>query len=296
MNRPSLRHPACLTALAIMVACSLGMTSVIRAFGLYLQKKEVHPDSGRMLHAITPRTANWTRLGEDDVFPNDIITELGTTNYVSRRYIERDPPPHRAPYVLDFHAAYYTGMIDTVPHVPDRCFIGGGMQRMASAQVIPIRLDDSDWVAVTDVPSKWAGEVYTTRLSSEYGDGRGRRVTLPRKPHDLKMRLGHYADSAGRDIWAGYFFIANGGHVASAEGVRLLAFNLTDDYAYYLKVQVTSTQVRSEEEFAAVATSLLNDLMGEIMWCVPDWLLVDRGDWPPDNPRRGAGRAEGGTK
>ncbi len=275
-----------------MVVCSLGMTTVIRAFGLYLQKKEVEADSGRKLHSITPRTANWIRVGDDDELPNDVVDELGTTNYVSRRYVERNPPADRPPYVLDFHAAYYTGMIDTVPHVPDRCFIGGGMQRMSAAELVELDLNDSTWVEVTQgVPEKWKGQIFTTRLSSDYGDGRGRRVILPRDPHDLRMRVGHYADQAGRDIWAGYFFIANGGHVASAEGVRLLAFNLTDDYAYYLKVQVTSHQVRSAQELATVTQSLLRELMGEIMWCAPDWLAVDRGDWPPDNPRRQGSKA-----
>ena len=30
---------------------------------------------------------------------------------------------------------------------------------------------------------------------------------------------------------------------------------------------------------------LLNDLLGELMTCVPDWNKVQRGEWPPDNPR-----------
>lgn len=282
----NLRHPAFLAAAGIMAICSLGMATVMRAYGVYLQKRPVQANSGRMLHSITAETKNWIRLGEDDELPNDIVEELGTTNSVSRRYVEKHPPSGRDPHVLDFHAAYYTGMIDTVPHVPERCFVGGGMQRVASVQIVPLRLDDDAWMEVSDAPEKQRGELFTVRLSNDYGEGRGRRVLLPRKPHDLKLRVGRYSDRFGRDIWAGYFFVANGGHVSSAEGVRLLAFNLTDDYAYYLKVQVTSTQVDSAEELAEVTASLLNELMGEIMWCVPDWLTVERGEWPPDNPRR----------
>ena len=66
----------------------------------------------------------------------------------------------------------------------------------------------------------------------------------------------------------------------------MLAFNLTDDYAYYLKVQVGSTDVSSAAELGEVASSLLSDLLGEIMTCVPDWPKVQDGRWPPDNPKR----------
>jgi hypothetical protein len=85
---------------------------------------------------------------------------------------------------------------------------------------------------------------------------------------------------------AGYFFIANGSAVAGADGVRLLAFDLKNDYAYYMKVQFTSMQAESPEELAEVASSLLDDLLGEMMLCVPDWIDVLAGRWPEDNPRR----------
>ena len=91
---------------------------------------------------------------------------------------------------------------------------------------------------------------------------------------------------------AGYCFIANGGWVSSAEGVRFLAFNLTDDYAYYLKVQVGSADVESPEELAGLAGSLLDDLLGELMTCVPDWPRVMGGQWPPDNPKRAQTRGD----
>jgi len=69
----------------------------------------------------------------------------------------------------------------------------------------------------------------------------------------------------------------------------MLAFDLSDDYAYYLKVQVTSQAVHSAEELGEVSSSLLNDLIGDIMYCLPDWVEVDRGLWPLDNPRRKSG-------
>ena len=135
------------------------------------------------------------------------------------------------------------------------------------------------------------------KASNDWGETGGARVTLPRKPHDIKMRAMNFIDSERKqEIYAGYFFIANGGTVARAEGVRMLAFDLSDDYAYYLKVQFTSSQVDSMEELGALASSLLDDLMGDILYCLPDWVDVDRGDWPLDNPRREGGTATSATE
>ena len=81
-------------------------------------------------------------------------------------------------------------------------------------------------------------------------------------------------------------FIANGGLSTTAEGVRLLAFNLTDDYAYYLKVQFNSARATSPEELATQAGMLLDELFPDLMRCVPDWTKVVSGEYPSDNPRR----------
>jgi hypothetical protein len=74
--------------------------------------------------------------------------------------------------------------------------------------------------------------------------------------------------------------------VASAEGVRLLAFDLTDTYSYYLKVQFTSGAVSSAEELAAHAGEFLSEMLPEIMLRVPDWVEVREGRYPHDGAAR----------
>jgi hypothetical protein len=210
-----------------------------------------------------------------------------------------DRPPRR----IQLHVAYYTGMIDTVPHVPDRCLVGGGMSIVGGPWVTPIPLRSDDWARSPD--SKADRPLLTTRLPNQRSEYGGRRVNLPyglTPDEPLSLRISEYAagnDPQGsgtpaRHLFAGYLFIANGGWVSSAEGVRFLAFNLTDDYAYYLKVQVGSADVSSPEELAEAAGSLLSDLLGELMTCVPDWPKVQRGEWPPDNPKKPQTHAGGG--
>jgi hypothetical protein len=53
-----------------------------------------------------------------------------------------------------------------------------------------------------------------------------------------------------------------------------------------MKIQVGSSTVKSPEELGAVAAKLFDDLLGEVMTCVPDWMKVENGEWPPDNPKK----------
>jgi hypothetical protein len=118
------------------------------------------------------------------------------------------------------------------------------------------------------------------------------RVRLPRGVEQLSMMATPFRDAEGKQtMWAGYFFMANGGVVASANDVRLLAFRLHDDYAYYAKVQFMSGDVESAAELARVAGSMLDELFPDLMRCVPDWTDVEEGRWPPDNRRRASGGA-----
>jgi hypothetical protein len=58
-----------------------------------------------------------------------------------------------------------------------------------------------------------------------------------------------------------------------------------------------SGSVGSAEELAAQAAGLLDEVLPDLMQCVPDWTEVEEGRWPADNPRRPAGSApDGSTK
>ncbi len=172
-------------------------------------------------------------------------------------------------------------MIDTVPHVPERCFIGGGLQQGASPRIIPLNLDQSRWVLDPDVPED-LGPIYRIRTAS------GSRVRLPRNPQSIAINTSEYTLSKETTLFAGYFFIANGGHTESANGVRGLAFKLQDDYAYYLKVQFNASNLDSMDQLAQDASSLLSEIFGELMLCTPDWIDVQTGIYPPGNPRKGS--------
>lgn len=279
-------------ALAVLLASAVGMGAAIRTGGIHLRKIPIYPPENRQLANIPAETPGWVRLGVDVTESAEVLEVLKTENYVTRSYLKKGTGEGGTPaMVLEFHAAYYTGMIDTVPHVPERCFVGGGLQQSRASRVMDLELPGASWVRDATVPEEFAGRsgsIYTVRLNnnSAYTTAPGVRVRLPREVgpgNPIRMRVSEYLLPSGQKYYAGYFFIANGGTVPNANDVRTLAFNLTDDYAYYLKVQVNSGTVGSVEELAEEASGLLDELIGEIMRCVPDWVDVEAGLYPAGN-------------
>jgi len=301
VKRGNLFTPAYFVALVVLLVCAAGFGRVISAYGIHLRKEAIHPRNGRTLSSLPRETESWVQIGTDQAMDPEVLDTLGTENQVTRTYVSKGDGSEggaEGEEVISFHAAYYTGMIDTVPHVPERCFVGGGLQKSSASEVLELPIDMSEWVADDTVPEQYRGplgEIYTDTTSWTYSDRKGHRVRMPRgvgPGHPIKMMVSEFRGEAVTLI-AGYFFVANGGTVASAEGVRTLAFDLTSDYAYYLKVQTTSTTVESKDELMEISASLVGELLPEIMRCVPDWVEVQTGEYPEDNPRRGSGAESG---
>ncbi|MEQ9206194.1 MAG: exosortase-associated EpsI family protein [Phycisphaerales bacterium] len=279
----------CGLAAGVMVAASVGISAYIKIADLHMQKIPIYPEGNRQVAAIPTETEHWVRIGSDRISSSEIVETLGTENYVSRDYILKETQGTKEQVTVELHAAYYTGMIDTVPHVPERCFVGGGLQQSESSRNYVLDLDTSSWREDTSVPAEMAGlagKLYTTRLSNNrlWTDSPGSRVRLPRDvtpETKITMRCSEFLIGEAHNIYAGYFFIANGGTKANANDVRTLAFNLSDDYAYYLKVQVNSTSAKSMDEFVEISGSIIGDLIGELMRCTPDWVKVQQGVYPP---------------
>lgn len=296
---PSARTLAFSIALLALVAGSLGLGSAIRVAKLHLQKKGVYSRERPSLLSLPRETAGWIQVGRDMIEAADVEEQLGTTNYVSRYYRAKPRADGRTPGDLDFHAAYYTNQIDTVPHVPERCMTGAGWQIRQLHGALPIPLDRSTWRKDRDddlLPSTLRGRIDRVRLSNE-SEFPGREVRLPVgliraprqapdgttiEPGELRLRVSEFFDGQSKgSLFAGYFFIANGSPASGANEVRLRSFDLRNEYAYYLKVQFGSRSARSAEELCQDAADFLGEFLGEIMLAVPDWAEVEMGAWPP---------------
>lgn len=266
--------PAMMIVMGVLLLGAAGLTGVIKASGYYLTKLPIEPQE--KLHTLPTDYPSWVRVGEDEIMTAEGEQELGTKNYLSRRYMERTPPGDRPPIVMNVHLAYYTGMIDTVPHVPERCLVAAGWLQTGAPQLIDLPIDQSLLVKDSTVdPAEMGGTVWMGRSPTTHA-----RVRLPIGVEKMQMRVSPFENQTGDKFMAGYFFVANGGTVPSADDIRLLAFRLNDDYAYYVKIQFSSGSFDSAEEFVTCVASMLDEMLPDIMLRLPDWVEVKEGRYP----------------
>lgn len=278
MKRKLLRSPAFIAAFALLLVGAVGLQVAIARSQVVLRKLPIYPKDNLPLRTLPASVLGWERVGQDTVLSKEVLEELGTENYLSRIYLgELDGKP----VYIELHTAYYTGMIDTVPHVPERCFVGGGMVQAGQTRIVSVPLDLDRLSRDPFADPERDGLIYTS-VGQDF-----QSVRMPRKIESLKLRVTPFQDvRSGRKVHAGYFFLANGGWAVSANDVRSMAFDLRNDYAYYAKVQFTSWDMDSHEDLGRAAGAMLDELLPELMRRMPDWIEVMEGRYPPDNPRR----------
>ena len=254
----------------------------IASLEIYLQKKPVVLNAD--LSSLAIPLGKWDRAqdskGEpvpDSKLTAEMIEELGTDKYLDRAYTVDGK-------TVNVHVAYYTGMIDDVPHVPERCWDAAGLEMVGAPEVAVLDFEIPDATTEGAPVNLATGEAYPT---IEYTDAIGstRRIHLPVGTPSMTVSefQPSQATPADRQI-GGYFFVANGRIAPSARDVRMLAFNPNEEYAYYCKVQFSvRDRIASGESEAAARIRFIDrveeampHLLPEIMRCLPDWPTIER--------------------
>lgn len=268
---------ALLVAAAALVASGLGFQAAVKQLNVYLRKE---PVPLRAPLATMPTTAGpWKQARPDIVLSSTMVEELGTPQYLDRLY-ERDGKKQD---IMQFHVAYYTGMIDGVPHVPERCWVAGGLDALESPTGWDIPVDRSAWRADTAVAAEGVNYPVVDVIDP-----------ITRLPEPVHMPLGDFVVTAAEyqnklnpeeRVIGGYFFIANGRIATSGLGVRTLAFSPTQRHAYYCKVQFAmpcrADDPKRKEKFIKSVGELLDRLLPPLMRRLPDWPSVERGEVAP---------------
>jgi hypothetical protein len=287
----AVRNPAFLLTFLLLLATAVAMGVLPGYMGIYLRKLEA--PSRKHMREVPRTLASWEQVGQDRQEAEDILKALGTDNTITRLYVERDPPAGSPPLAIELHLAYYTGMVDTVPHVSERCMVGGGWQPLTGSVVVPVELDASSWRRVDRLPESVPESVGLSEIRLPV------RVRLPyglvaRDERDdrfnnvVNMRISDFVDPKSDAVSIiGYFFIANNRLTPSANDVRQLAFRLEDDYAYYVKVQFSVSvgpggggprRVATAADLARVVggpRGFISELLPEVMLCLPDWVQLE---------------------
>ncbi|MEM6458024.1 MAG: exosortase/archaeosortase family protein [Planctomycetota bacterium] len=285
-SAPGRRGPAALAFGAALTCGVFGVAAAGKHSVLSWQQVVLHKEAVDLRHRLTrlPAEIGPYVLEREDVLPPEIVDELGTENYLSRWYRDTRVPEGEPGHLVRLHAAYYTGLSDTVPHVPDRCFVAGGVQHKGLASHV-VRLDPSRFTEDPDGP----GFVGTATLpppgEPKWADGTV--IRLPSRDIDATRFTYGSPGRGDADQHVTYFFVANGKFLDSPNRVRLQGFDIRDRYSYYCKVEVQILGVADRAEFDRRVADLLDAVMPDIMACLPDWADVQAGVWPPDtNPAR----------
>ena len=261
---------AFLTAIVLLVGGGLSIQMAAKSLGVYLEKEPVAPRHA--LDTIPYKVGPWISSRESEYRMDDAgVEQLGTQRYLTRQYFNTDSPGEPP---MQLHVAYYTGHIDTIPHVPDRCLVAGGLtQEQAEPVNYDLQIDEGGWII--DPDHELDGESYRMVTLEREGD-LDEIIRLP--IGDFKLRTTKFGSPANPDlsVFAGYFFIANGRLTPDPWGVKLLAFKPQDKKAYFCKVQLTTAWEKplSTERFLELSNSFMEPMIPEIARCLPDWVEV----------------------
>lgn len=277
----------------LLLAAALGQHTATQSMEVALNKKPVPLRHGIAL-SFPEQAGDWQLLHHDPKLPKDVEAELGTREYFNRYYInnaaglntnnvtartietklgeqlvgwEGKVVPGQ---IAKVHIAYYTGMLDSVPHVPDKCWVVGAGQRPEYKRTHTLNLSREDY---QDDPDH-AGLILADST------GFDQVVRLPSDTIDATLFSASNDEGAVNS--ALYFFLANGDAVASNLDVRF-SFNLQDRYSYYCKVEVSFPGVNDPEKIEAYAEDFISHLLPEVMACLPDWTEVQAGKYPTED-------------
>jgi exosortase len=254
----------CIAVMLLAISAVVFQVSV-HSLNVYLHKNPIYP---RQNFSVLPTTIDgWEKREADNRFDAAGVEALGTELYLSRMYHSTDEalPP------IQLHIAYYTGQVDAVPHVPDRCMVAGGFAPLTPEPItIPLDIDQSDWTE--DTHKSLDGVPY--RVAA----GPGQEDTVRMPFGDFKLRTTEFSHPKLGDgrVFAGYFFIANGKTTAYPERIRMLAFDRSSEHAYYCKIQFTISGKHNytSEKFIKAVSGFTNEMLPSIMECLPDWSEV----------------------
>ena len=237
--KQSLKRPSFTVVLLILLLGAVGINAATSALNLFFRKEALPLRAKEGLSALPMRMGDWIGVPEPQTVDADMEHSLGTDKYVFRDYVDlsatvggaakvtteadikalgsiKDPREvndrlneirrKNNNAVLRVAVTYYTGKVDTVPHVPERCLVADGFQ--------PLKFDVMNW-----------------RLG-EYTRG---------VPRDVKVRFIDFEDQTTRgqqNRCVTYFFHANGRYEESPYEVRRRLQNLLERYGYFAKIEV----------------------------------------------------------
>jgi exosortase len=241
----------------LLVASATTLTAASRVLHLHFVKIPV--PLTQPLTKLPADLGPWHESGGNRGLSADVKESLGTNQFLFREYIDgrvageqavesvRHDPARAEALEQEVDAAhpgsvvrlavtYYTGRVDAVIHQSERCNVAGGIA-----------------TAVVSQPQTW--------------DVGGRPLDV-RVVHLLHGNDGSAAPEANGLHYVAYCYYVNGRRESEAWRVRGELMNLLQQYAWYAKVEVTTT-LADPAASQRVLSDFLSHALPEIEKCLP---------------------------
>lgn len=245
-----------------MLAVAAGVFSVT-ANVLQLHFQKVPVALVKPLADVPAELGRWRQVSLDRPIPADIQATLGTDHYIFRDYVDEslagrqtvdDVRIHpetehdvvaalaamRPAALVHASVTYYTGQVDSVSHVPEVCYVAGGISSAAHSE-------QAHWIVA----------------------GRPLDVRLVRVDSDPSR-------GSGGAQYVAYCFRVNGRDESENWKVRRSLMNVFERQAYYAKIEVM-TPAGDAREAQRVLNDFLSSAMPEIEKCLPSRVSSEAG-------------------
>ena len=266
------KEPTFLIALVILLAAAIGLNAAVGVMKLHFKKAPV--PLALELGGIPSRLGPWVQVSLDKALDKEMQDVLGTDKYVFRDYVDtrlagdavadgfKDKDPQERDKlvndirkkfplgVIRLSVTYYTGMVDTVSHVPDRCVTADGYE--------PTAYTTPRWPMARDLPAE----------AKRDGD-------------NIEVRHINFEDQTGTSTFTrsiAYFFHANGEFMSSPLAVRQKLADLWAKKGYYAKIETmmaydstTPAPDLNPDNVGKRTTDFLIYALPEVYKCMPDW-------------------------
>lgn len=258
--RRALSQPSFVVVLVILLAAAAGLKGATDFMKLHFRKLPV--PLARPLNDIPEQLGPWQQVSVDIPLQHDIQEALATDKYIFRDYVDtrqvdisqfKDKSSderrrllfalqmQKPSAVVNASVTYYTGLVDTVAHVPERCYVADGYEPSVTADL------------------KWD--------------------TLAERPGTKLMRYITFEDTSASRLNftrnVAYVFQCNGEYNSDSIAVRKRLADLRERYGYYMKVEVQTLNL-SQSEASRVMNDFLSNLLPESEKCLADWNALKR--------------------
>jgi hypothetical protein len=232
----------------VLALAASGLSIMQSRFKIWLNKEPIPPKKALDL-LDESKLEPFTVISKEEITSNDIVDSLGTEDYLQWVLVDSDADPKSAVSKFLLFITYY-GKADSVPHVPEECYTGGGFKKVTS-DPITFRVSNT-----TD-----------SNLSSK--DIPGRYVTFTRANSELW--------SSGLSFPVLYLFNVNRDYTNTRTEARLiLGKNIRGKHSYFSKVEIVFNQMGGQvDEDSAVKTT--EKLLGVLL------PVLEQDHWPDAN-------------